>query len=245
MTAPAEHDFEPMPGLPQRLPEDEYILWQGRPDWKALALHALHTRALAIYFALIVLWRLATGLYDGDPFWSVAISIVVFCTMAAVAIGLFELFAWLVYRTTLYTITNQRIVMRIGVVLSMTVNLPFSAIASAGIRRYEDGTGTIALTLKARSPFSWMVLWPHARPWHFSAPQPALRLIPEVDRVGAILADALACALSARRDEESLAAEARAKPVPAPHRNGARPARARPSTGGQAAIPERLQGAAG
>ena len=27
-----EHDHEPVPGLPAELPDDEYIVWQGKPS---------------------------------------------------------------------------------------------------------------------------------------------------------------------------------------------------------------------
>ena len=32
-----EHEFEPVHGLPEKLPAGEKILWQGSPDWKTLA----------------------------------------------------------------------------------------------------------------------------------------------------------------------------------------------------------------
>ncbi|MEX0309059.1 MAG: hypothetical protein AB3N17_02320 [Tateyamaria sp.] len=34
------------------------------------------------------------------------------------------------------------------------------------------------------------MLWPHARPWRFGSTQPALRCIPDAERVARILADA-------------------------------------------------------
>ena len=54
MTPHHEHEFEAAPGLPERLPAGERILWQGAPDWRALALHAFHVRKLAIYFAAMM-----------------------------------------------------------------------------------------------------------------------------------------------------------------------------------------------
>ena len=44
-------------GLPERLPEGETLLWQGRPSWRQLALRAFHVREIAIYFALLLAWR--------------------------------------------------------------------------------------------------------------------------------------------------------------------------------------------
>jgi len=40
-----EYEYEPVPGLPQRLPQGERILWQGAPDWQTLArIPCLETR---------------------------------------------------------------------------------------------------------------------------------------------------------------------------------------------------------
>ena len=58
-------DMEPIAGLPERPPEGEEILWQGRPDWWGLALRVCHIRKVAIYFAVLVAWRGATALWDG------------------------------------------------------------------------------------------------------------------------------------------------------------------------------------
>jgi len=50
-----EHDNEPIPGLPEPLPADERILWQGRPDWRGLARRAFHAPLVGAYFLLMAL----------------------------------------------------------------------------------------------------------------------------------------------------------------------------------------------
>ena len=52
--------------LPEPLPAGESVLWQGRPEWRGLALRAFHVRMVAIYFALLAVWRVASGLMDGE-----------------------------------------------------------------------------------------------------------------------------------------------------------------------------------
>ena len=37
----SEFDTEPVPGLPEQLPEGERLRWQGAPKWAALAVRAL------------------------------------------------------------------------------------------------------------------------------------------------------------------------------------------------------------
>ena len=48
-----EYEFEPQFGLPERLPEDEFIVWQGSPDAGALATSAFHLKKLGFYFAAL------------------------------------------------------------------------------------------------------------------------------------------------------------------------------------------------
>ena len=65
MRATHEHEWEAEPGLPEALPADEHILWQGRPDWAALAVHAFHVRKVALYFALMMVWQIIDHHADG------------------------------------------------------------------------------------------------------------------------------------------------------------------------------------
>lgn len=52
-----DFNFEPVRGLPERLPEGEHILWQGRPSTRMLAREALSTRTVAIYFGVVAALR--------------------------------------------------------------------------------------------------------------------------------------------------------------------------------------------
>lgn len=184
-----EYDDEPVRGLPGRLPEGESILWQGAPDWRSLARNAFHLRPIAGYFALLVLWSAALHAHAGGlagflpTLWLLP--------LAASALGLLAAIAWLTARTTIYTITNRRIVLRFGIALPICINLPYAMIDSAGLRTYANGCGDLPLALKPGQKISYLVLWPHARPWRVSRPEPMLRSIPEVDRVAQLLGRAL------------------------------------------------------
>lgn len=185
MKAHHEHDFEAAPGLPEKLPQGEHILWQGAPSALALALHVFHVRMLGGYFAAMLLVQ---GLYlagepDGLAFKPLLWSLMA----AAVALALLGSVAWFAARNTLYTITNRRVVMRIGIVLTLTLNLPFKALSAAAVRTYPDGTGDIVVDLAGEDRIGWAHLWPHARPWTLRKPQPSLRCLPDARRVGAVL----------------------------------------------------------
>jgi Bacterial PH domain len=176
-----EHEIEPVPGLPGLLPEGEHIIWQGAPVRSRLARTALHTRTVALYFAALVIFGLAIQAWTGA-----------LMTLAAglTVLALLEAFAWASARSTIYTLTNRRVVIRAGVALPTCINVPLSLIESADLRTHDDGTGDIPMKLKRGNELGYAQLWPHARPLHINHAQPMLRSIPEAGRVAALLARA-------------------------------------------------------
>lgn len=186
-----EHDYEPVPGLPERLPAGERILWQGAPKWRALARRAFHADKVALYFALLLLWQAALVFGQGRPTGELASAALWYVPMGAVAAGILTLFAWLNARMTVYTITNRRVVVKFGVALPMTVNLPFSVVRDVKLKSYRDGTGDLALELGGEERIFYLHLWPHVRRWRFVNPQPMLRVVPGAADVGERLVNAI------------------------------------------------------
>ena len=178
-----EYDHEPIRGLPGALPEGERILWQGAPDWRVFVRSALYGRWIAGYFALLALWSIANGGVGGALASAIA---------GVVTLGLLALFARLVEKTSVYTITNRRVVLRIGVALNKCINLPLALIGSADLRALGSGHGDIALRPTMAHGLGYLMLWPHARPLRFGLPQPMLRAVPDAPAVARILADACA-----------------------------------------------------
>jgi len=84
------------------------------------------------------------------------------------------------------------VVLRVGVVLSVTFNLPLRTIASADLRPLKDGHGDIALRLAGPDRIGYVHLWPHVRPWRIGAPEPMLRCLPEAEKVARLLTQAWA-----------------------------------------------------
>ncbi len=186
-----EHDLEPVAGLPGRLPEGEHIVWQGRPNSKLVGSRILKMKWIGGYFVILALWAIIAGFNDGRTVGGILFSAGVLALLGMVLVGLLELFAWGVERTTLYTITNKRVVMRIGVALSVTLNLPFSQIASAAVEKDKDGNGSIALRLNPGHRISWLMQWPHTRVWRFAEVEPSLICLHKVDEAAALLANQL------------------------------------------------------
>ena len=97
--------------------------------------------------------------------------------IGAAALALLALLAFASARTTLYVVTSRRLVLKVGIALPIFINLPFTQIASAAARFYSDGTGDIPVALAPSQRVAYFALWPHARPFHFRHPEPALRCV--------------------------------------------------------------------
>ncbi|WP_147113485.1 photosynthetic complex putative assembly protein PuhB [Tateyamaria sp. syn59] len=186
---------EPIKGLPEAPPEGEQILWQGRPDTRALARDALNINWVMGYFAVLAAWRFISVI-DLMPIGQAVGATLPIILLGAVAWLLLYGIALIQARATVYTITTSRIAMRIGAALTMTINLPYRELGNAALDLRKNGTGTIALDTTGETKISYLVLWPHARPWTFGKTQPALRCIPDAENVARILADAAEARIS-------------------------------------------------
>ncbi len=187
MSAP---DGERIQGIDHPLPPGERVRWQGSPSVGLLAAHAFHVRAVLVYFIVIVgIWTLR---YVGEiPRTQLVTMFLAQAAMAGVVVVGVFLLAWAVASTSVYAITDRRVVIKTGIAFPMTINVPLKVIESAALKRYRDGTGDIAMTLEGSDRVAFLALWPHARPWHFKAPQPSLRALTAPDEVGRILQQAV------------------------------------------------------
>ena len=183
--------FEPVAGLPELPPEGEKVLWRGSPEWRALAWRAFYVRPAAIYFAFLFGWRILEALRGGGTPAAAFGYALELLPVAAVAIGILYAFGWAYAKSTVYTMTNRRLVVRSGVALPITVNIPFKTVKQAGMRKHPGGTGDIPLGLMPEQQVTLVALWPHVRPFHFGKTEPMLRAIANPEAVAAKLADAL------------------------------------------------------
>ena len=181
--------FEPVPGLPEALPEGEHILWQGKPDSLRLAKDAWKLNWVLGYFALLAVWRVGIS-STTVPFVEAMGHGVPFLIGGMLAGLILYVLAVVQARSTVYTLTNKRAAMRIGAALTMTLNLPYVQIANAQSLVRKSGFGTITFELMGDTRLSYLMTWPHTRPWRFARTQPAFRSIPDAARVASIFADA-------------------------------------------------------
>jgi hypothetical protein len=186
-----DFDFEPIPGLPAMLPPGEKLLWQGSPRWKSLAVRAYHVRKVAIYFCVLMLWRVAVGIDAHHSVSSIAVSCLGLLALGSAAIGLLSLLAFLTARATVYSITTRRLLMRHGVAVPLTVNIPLRLIDSADERSFADGTGDIALQISREQRIGYLITWPHLRAGKITRPAPCFKALGDASVAASVLSAAL------------------------------------------------------
>ena len=198
-----DFEIEPIRGLPEKPPEGEEILWQGRPDWKRLAVESLLLKWVAGYFVFLAVWRFLS-VVDLLPLGHAIGASVPFLMLGLVTCGLLALTAYVQARATVYTLTSARVVMRIGAALTVNLNLPYKQIGNAMLDLRKGGTGTIALETMGDTKLSYLTCWPHIRPWYIKHTQPALRCIPDAERVARLLAEAAEARVSVPSVERTM-----------------------------------------
>jgi hypothetical protein len=187
-----EYESEPVRGLPEHLPAGEEIVWQGAPAWRQLAVRAFHVRKVAVYFVLLAALHVGLQVADGAPLPGAVQGASWLLILGVAAVALLGLLAWLYGRTTLYTITNERLVMRFGVAIPMMINIPWEKIDAADLSRHRGDAGDIELTLAKGEKIAYWLLWPHAKPWHFTPVRPMLRCLDDAQEAAQCLSRVVA-----------------------------------------------------
>ncbi len=219
-----EHEFEPQYGLPERLPANERILWQGSPDAAALARHVFHLRKLALYFAVLSAAAVLPALWAGEGPVNALLSLRWVLPLSLLGLGSVALLAWMTARTTVYTLTDRRVVMRLGIVLTVTFNLPLTALSGAALRAHGQGAADISLSLAGSDRIAYLHLWPSVRPWRFTRPEPTLRCVADAQKVSALLQQAWAqCTGKATAPAVAAVGPAQAGPASSAGNGGLRP----------------------
>jgi hypothetical protein len=179
--------------LPSDIPPGERVLWFGRPETKSLWRRAYRADWVIAWFALATAWISTSELSANGSQAAIAAGLgtVGLCLAALAILGLL---AWLSARTTLYVITERRLVIKSGIALQIFINLPFAKIVAANVRAFADETGDVTITLAEGQHVSYIALWPSARPWRFGKPEPTMRSVPQAREVAQTLGLALKAA---------------------------------------------------
>ncbi len=184
-----KHDcmkIEPQYGLPESLPAGEKVLWQGSPKLSSIINKVFLFRILAVYFLFI----LGVSFYwdfQGAGLNAALTKFALHFLLSSVCLLALTLLAYLTCNTTVYTLTDKRIVMRIGIVLTLTFNIPFKQILASDYKIFSDGSGDISFLVEPSTKIAFVHLWPHCRFKSFAHPEPALRCIDKVADVAVLV----------------------------------------------------------
>ena len=132
-----ELEWEPIPGLPAELPKGERIVWQGSPNWWALAISTFHVRKVALYFAFLVGMQIVKAWKIGFDQEAVMAGPALTLLLSLAALSILLSLAWLSATSTIFTLTSERILIRYGIALTLTLNLPFKRITAANLKLWK------------------------------------------------------------------------------------------------------------
>lgn len=186
-----DFEFEPLPGLPAALPAGERLLWQGAPQWRALAVRSYHVRKVAGYFGVLIAWSLAHGVFVGQAPRIILVSCAMLLLAGTAGVAVLSLLAYLSARSTVYSITSRRVLIRHGIAVPMTLNLPLSRVDGVALRDRADDSGDLALRVGKDDRVGYLITWPHVRANSFARPEPSLVAIPNVRSVAEQLVRAI------------------------------------------------------
>lgn len=187
-----DFDFEPIVGLPAKLPEDEKILWSGSPQKWRFGHQMFHTRIIMAVFVILAVSSIFSGLDHGASLTRIVMTFITLLAVGGAIVGAAVLWGWLVAINTVYTLTDKRFVIRHGVTLPMAINVPFAKVANAAAKIREDASGDISFALLDGNRLALYAAWPHNRPWSWQGTAPAIRCVADAPAVARIVADALA-----------------------------------------------------
>lgn len=159
---------------------NEKVLWKGRPAIGLLARTAFHAHKLGFYMAALAVIAVAIGNETAA---------IVAAGLGVVLVALLYALAWASARSTLYILTDTRLIMRIGMAIETRINVPLKQVTAANLRLHgKSGFGDIAFDLAGERMLGIALLWPHVRPWHYARPQPMLRAVPEAASLAQLIA---------------------------------------------------------
>jgi hypothetical protein len=119
-----------------------------------------------------------------------------FTGLALLCLAILSVMAWMIWRTTSYLITDRRVILKFGVALPATLDVPLNLVQHASVKVHSDGTGDIALALPPEQRIAPLLLWPHLKPWQINRPEPMMRGIENPEQVAEIFTQALSTTMT-------------------------------------------------
>jgi len=171
------------------IPEDEKIIWYGRPDLRRFCLTALGLKYIFFYL-IIIFFSILYARFGDFNFIKIVQVLFPYLISSFLAVLLLIIIGTSQVLPTIYVITSRRVIIRSGLALIFMLNVPFDKIASIDKNHYSDGSGNISFKLISNKRVPFFASWPSVRPWYFSNPEPTFRCIADVEVIALKLSEA-------------------------------------------------------
>ena len=178
--------FEAPKNILDAIPNGESILWKGRPSLWGFSWNLFGLKWITLYLSMLSIVSVArffasdfyTAFYvDFLPFFLSGIF------ASIILIGLAAIQAY----STVYIITENRVIIKTGAALSFLISMPFKKIKEVNLQKRGASIGTISFDLFSKKRVPYISCWPSVRPWKFKKTQPAFSCVRSVDEVATIL----------------------------------------------------------
>ena len=178
--------FEAPKNILDAIPNGESILWKGRPSLWGFSWNLFGLKWITLYLSMLSIVSVAR-FFASDFYTAFYVDFLPFFLSGIFAsIILIGLAATQTY-STVYIITENRVIIKTGAALSFLISMPFKKIKEVNLQKRGASIGTISFELLSEKRVPYISCWPSVRPWKFKRTQPAFSCIGAVDEVATIL----------------------------------------------------------
>lgn len=178
--------FESHENILEAIPDGESILWKGKPSFWGFSWHFFGLKLIAIYLMILSV-VFAARLTVTDFYTAFAFDFLPFLLSGILASCILMALAGIQSQSSVYIITENRVIIKSGAALSFLISMPFKKIKAVNLQKRNGSLGTISFELNAGKRVPYISCWPSVRPWKFKNTEPAFSCIENVDEVATIL----------------------------------------------------------
>ena len=178
--------FEVHKNILDAIPEGESILWKGKPSFWGFSWYFFGLKLLAFYLIILSV-VFAARLTVTDFFTAFVVDFLPFLLSGILTSCILMALAKIQSQSSLYIITENRVIIKSGAALSFLISMPFKKIKAVNLQKRKGSLGTISFELNSGKRVPYISCWPSVRPWRFKNTEPAFSCIENVDEVATIL----------------------------------------------------------
>ena len=158
--------FEAPKNILDAIPDGESILWKGKPSLWGFSWNLFGLKWIAAYLFILLMVSILR-VFVSDFYTAFFVDFLPFFSSGVFAsIILFGLAAVQTF-STVYVITEKRVIIKTGAALSFLISMPFKKIKGINLQKRRGSIGTISFELFSEKRVPYTSCWPSVRPWKF------------------------------------------------------------------------------